>query len=164
MHHSISSLETSPVTFVAESPETLNVSRDMFSESFGENQTVVPETPVLPPNPPPMPHISSQFVETQPLTPVRLQGQRWRNWANTRLNHLNPNEIYSDEEVIRNLNPNISEKNKSVEAEEIESTESSIPAPAVGSPKKTITAKNVKEKKRNLAFKVSQEGKAKCLK
>ena len=81
MHHSISSLETSPVTFVAESPETLNVSRDMFSESFGYNLTVIQETPILPPNPPPTPrHISSQFVQTQPLTPVRLQGKRWRNW------------------------------------------------------------------------------------
>ena len=77
------------VTFVQETPEQLDFSRDMFESSL----TGSPEVPI----PPPMPKSRiAHFVETIPITPVRLQGQRWRNWAATRLSHLPPNEIYTD--------------------------------------------------------------------
>ena len=37
---------------------------------------------------------------------ARLQGQRWRNWAHTRLSHLPRGEVYTDEEVIENIRRN----------------------------------------------------------
>ena len=74
----------SPVTFVQESPEMLDQSKDMFESSI-----LVQETPIPPPIPPPMPKLRAHnFIESVPITPVRLQGQRWKNWALTRLSHL----------------------------------------------------------------------------
>ena len=67
-------VDTPLATFVPESPENLDFSRDMFSES----PVFVPETP-LPPCPPPMPtNRAATFVETDSITPARLQRQRWR--------------------------------------------------------------------------------------
>ena len=86
------------VTFVQETPEVLDFSRDMFESSLTGSPEHVPDTPVEAPIPPPMPKSrTAQFVETFPITPVRLQGQRWRNWATTRLSHLPPNELYIDD-------------------------------------------------------------------
>jgi hypothetical protein len=102
----------------------------MFSDSFDlsiipetpiSHQNVVPETPyhtypenMVPesplhtkfvpetPLPPPIPSFSPvNFVPTVPITPARLQGQRWRNWANTRLGHLPQNLVYTEEEIMQ---------------------------------------------------------------
>ena len=90
----------SPVTCVDEQLNSLDASRDMFEDSM--TTTTVPETPE-PPNPPPMPvQRVQEYVQTLPITPVRLQGQRWRNWGLSRLSHL-PSVRYSDSEVIANL-------------------------------------------------------------
>ena len=65
-------MQDSPVTFVQESPEIFDQSRDMSKSSI-----VVPETPAQPPVPPPMPKPRSHnFIQMVPITPVRLQGQR----------------------------------------------------------------------------------------
>ena len=99
---------------------------------------------------------TAQFVETFPITPVRLQGQRWRNWATTRLSHLPPDELYTDAEVIRNLERNnpvvdiqIDEEhptvimplpeNENIVIEDLPDMEVQ-PTPKI---KKTVTAKNV---------------------
>ena len=104
----VSALE-STVTFVEESPARHEISRDMFSESFESivpetplippsSTLFIPDTPITtnpesplllnpansvpetPPSPPSMPSsCSSNFVPTLPITPARLQGQRWRN-------------------------------------------------------------------------------------
>ena len=79
----------------------------MFESSLTGSPDHVPDTPAEVPIPPPMPKSRiAHFVETIPITPVRLQGQRWRNWAATRLSHLPPNELYTDAEVIENLERN----------------------------------------------------------
>ena len=90
----------SHVTCVQEQSNLLDASRDMFEDSM--ITTTVPETPE-PPNAPPMPvQRVQEYVQTLPITPVRLQGQRWRNWGLTRLSHL-PSVRYSDSEIIANL-------------------------------------------------------------
>ena len=67
------------VTFVQETPEQLDFSRDMFESSLTGSPDHVHDTPAEVPIPPPMPKSRiAHFVETIPITPVRLQGQRWR--------------------------------------------------------------------------------------
>ena len=159
-------------TFVPESPEMLDASRDMFADSIAESPTVVPETPILPPSPPPMPASRLNFVQTMPITPVRLQGQRWRNWAFTRLSHLPANEVYTDEEVRSNLEDQPVEDNieenveenaeENVEENVEKNVEENVEENDKEPTKKTITAKPVKERKRKLAFEVPQEEKARC--
>ena len=73
-------------TFVAETSLKVDISVDMFQESL----TVIPETPSLLHLPSPQPILRRNFIETQPITPLRLQGQRGRNWDLTRLIHLPP--------------------------------------------------------------------------
>ena len=176
----ISPLEDSMphVTFVQETPEPMDQSRDMFESSIAES-------PLYPPIPPPMPKSKINFVQTIPITPARLQGQRWRNWARTRLSHLPRGEVYTDEEVIENIRRNAwnmsidgTEIERDVpavvidiplnndiiidieqpEQENVEAQESQVPPKST----KTLTAKNVKEKKRKLAFEVPPEEKIKC--
>ena len=174
------------VTYVAESPDRLEISKDMFDDSMNQSTCLVPETPVLPPNPPPVPtQRLTDYVPTFPITPARLQGQRWRNWGLTRLRHLPPNEVYTDQEVIDNLEgnnqapvdvdsipPNDHDIDTSPALEEpignnVHDQSEEIPQShsneVVVEPKKTITAKITKEKKRNLTFKVPEEVKSKCL-
>ena len=171
----------SPIeTFVAESPDNLEVSRDMFAES----PTVVPETPLLPPVPPPQPvGIVRNFIETQPITPARLQGQRWRNWANTRLAHIiPPNLRYTDEEVRAYLPDDILDVHDTpveavqvvqaeppveavqvVQAEpEVTQEEQTPPEREVNDMRNVITAKPTKEKKRKLVYEVPEDEKVKC--
>ena len=119
-----------------------NISRDTFCDSFDDN--IVPETP-LQPNPPPIPSYSPiNFVETVPITPARLQGQRWRNWANTRLAHLPDNEIYTDEEIIQHFEVDEADIPNIVE-------DAAVIEPIVNEPpRKTITAKPPKEKRKGI--------------
>lgn len=162
-------VDTPLATFVPESPENLDFSRDMFSES----PVFVPETP-LPPCPPPMPtNRAATFVETVSITPARLQRQRWRNWALTRLAHLPPNEVYSDQEVIDNLREvNATDAHDIVSVESQENVSIEVVVDTVEPPaneeeddvpkKKTVTAKATKEKRRKLAYEVPVNEKSKC--
>ena len=177
----ISPLEDSMphVTFVQETPEPMDQSRDMFESSIAES-------PINPPVPPPMPKSRTNFVQTIPITPARLQGQRWRNWAHTRLSHLPRGEVSTDEEVIENIRRsawNMSNDGTEIEMEvpavvidipqnngiviDIEQTQQdSVEAQesqVLPKSTKTLTAKNVKEKKRKLAFEVPPEEKMKCV-
>ena len=158
-------------TFVAESPDMFDISRDMFEES----PTAIPETPVAPPLPPPQPVglVRNNFIATQqPITPVRLQGQRWRNWALTRLAHLPANEEYTDEEVAQNLGGENLDEVEHLHILNIPALEiADVPGePATvepvrsteKEPKKVVTAKPVKESKRKLAYEVPETEKAKC--
>ena len=174
------------VTYAAESPDRLEISKDMFDESMNQSACIVPETPVLPPNPPPVPtQRLTDYVQTFPITPARLQGQRWRNWGLTRLRHLPPNEVYTDQEVNDNLEgtsqaPNDVDSIRLDDHSDIDtspalevSIRNDVPDQSeeillpdtnvVVEPKKTITAKITQEKKRNLTFKVPEEVKSKCI-
>ena len=109
-----------------------------------------------------------------PITPARLQGQRWKNWGLTRLRHLPVNEMYTDQEVIDNLegfqaNDQAAndygtiplDNDDDIETNEVTSSfeepfgnnlanHSEEPAPPSnvvdGKPKKTLTTKIAKEK------------------
>ena len=131
--------------------------------------TTVPETPE-PPNAPPMPvQRVQEYVQTLPITPVRLQGQRWRNWGLTRLSHL-PSVRYSDSEIIANLEEQRWQDSQIMQQEEHEQlVESAVETVTVveelnppENPPITITAKPVKKKTRKLVFEVPHAEKAKA--
>ena len=151
---------------------------------FTYPENMVPESPLHPkfvpetPLPPPIPSFSPvNFVPTVPITPARLQGQRWRNWANTRLGHLPQNLVYTEEEIMQRFeeadnvvvldnrdNPRVNVDDDIPMMNEVEDIPDDGDALVAVAPKKTITAKPVKEKKRNLVFKVPEDEKRKCLK
>ena len=86
------------------------------------------------------------FVSKVPITPARLQGQRWRNWAHTRLGHLPQNLVYKEEEIIQRLEEADDEvlDNKDIPMENVGNAVEDIPddgdAVVTVAQKKTITA------------------------
>ena len=138
--------------------------------------------PTFPPQPPPQPvGIFRNFIQTQPITPVRLQGQRWRNWALTRLSHLPANEEYTDARNLEQIDvghhvdtlqllpvvqPAVAvvhdEDRPDVVHDGDQPNEVLPEAHPHVQQRKVIGAKPVKECKRKLAYEVPLEEKSKC--